>query len=114
MLEEQLRSLLDRLTNRDRVHAEATVQADVRHLLLSGGLGLAEHDLEVELETPVPGHRRIDVEVGFTVIEVKKDLRNASVVKNAVKQLAGYVASRSQQTGQQHRGILTDGADWRA
>jgi SAM-dependent methyltransferase len=114
VLEEQLRSLLDRLTNRDRVHAEATVQADVRHLLLSGGLGLAEHDLEVELETPVPGHRRIDVEVGFTVIEVKRDLRNASVVKDAVKQLAGYVASRSQQTGQRHRGILTDGADWRA
>jgi SAM-dependent methyltransferase len=114
VLEGQLRSLLDRLTNRDRVHAEATVQADIRQLLLSGGLGLAEHDLEVELETPVPGHRRIDVEVGFTVIEVKKDLRNASVVKDAVKQLAGYVASRGEQTGQQHRGILTDGADWRA
>jgi len=42
--------LLRRLANRDRVRSEATVQADVRQLLLSGGLGLAEHDLDVELE----------------------------------------------------------------
>jgi SAM-dependent methyltransferase len=114
VLEEQLRALLDRLANRDRVRTEATVQSDVRHLLLSGGLGLADHDLDVELEAPVAGHHRIDVEVGFTVIEVKKDLRKASIVKDAVKQLAGYVTSRSQQTGQRYVGILTDGSDWRA
>jgi SAM-dependent methyltransferase len=112
--EEQLRALLDRLVNRDRVRSEATVQADVRQLLLTGGLGLEENDLTVELETPVPGRRRIDVEVGFTVIEVKKDLRSVAVVKDAQEQLAGYVASRSLQTGQRYVGILTDGADWRA
>jgi hypothetical protein len=105
---------VNRLANRDRVRSEATVQSDVRQLLLTGGLGLAEHDLEVDLETPVPGHRRIDVEVGFTVIEVKKDLRSTAVVREAKKQLAGYVASRSEQTGQRYVGILTDGADWRA
>jgi SAM-dependent methyltransferase len=110
----QLQALLERLADRDRVRSEATVQADIRQLLLSGGLGLAEHDLDVELEAPVSGGRRIDVEVGFTVIEVKKDLRSAAVVKNAKTQLAGYVASRSQQTGQRYVGILTDGADWRA
>jgi hypothetical protein len=114
VLEEQLRALLDRMANRDRVRSEATVQADIRMLLLSGGLGLSEHDLDVELETPVPGGRRIDIEVGFTVIEVKKDLRSAGVVKAAEQQLAGYVASRSQDTGQRYVGILTDGADWRA
>jgi hypothetical protein len=114
VLESQLQALLDRLVSRDRIRSEATVQSDVRDLLLSSGLGLAEHDLEVELETPVTGHRRIDVEVGFTVIEVKKDLRSVTVVKDAKQQLAGYVASRSQQTGQHYVGILTDGADWRA
>jgi SAM-dependent methyltransferase len=100
--------------NRDRVHSEATVQSDIRLLLLTGGLGLEDHDLDVELETQVPGRRRIDIEVGFTVIEVKKDLRKAAVVRDAVKQLAGYVASRSEATGQRYVGILTDGADWRA
>ena len=114
MLEAQIQALLDRLTNRDRVHSEASVQSDIRYLLLSGDLGLAEHDLDVELEAPVPGGRRIDVEVGFTVIEVKKDLRSAAVVEAAKEQLAGYVASRSHQTGQRYVGILTDGADWRA
>lgn len=100
--------------NRDRVHSEATVQSDIRLLLLTGGLGLEDHDLDVELETQVPGRRRIDIEVGFTVIEVKKDLRKAAVVRDAVRQLAGYVASRSEATGQRYVGILTDGADWRA
>lgn len=100
--------------NRDRVHSEATVQSDIRLLLLAGGLGLEDHDLDVDLETQVPGRRRIDIEVGYTVIEVKKDLRKAAVVKDAVKQLAGYVASRSEATGQRFVGILTDGADWRA
>jgi hypothetical protein len=105
---------MDRLVNRDRVHSEATVQSDIRLLLLTGGLGLEDHDLDVDLETQVPGRRRIDIEVGFTVIEVKKDLRKAAVVRDAVKQLAGYVASRSEATGQRYVGILTDGADWRA
>lgn len=100
--------------NRDRVHSEATVQSDIRLLLLTGGLGLEDHDLDVELETQVPGRRRIDIEVGFTVIEVKKDLRKAAVIRDAVRQLAGYVASRSEATGQRYVGILTDGADWRA
>lgn len=111
---DQLQALIGRLANRDRVRSEATVQADIRQLLLSGGLGLDDHDLEVDLEAPVAGHRRIDVEVGYTVIEVKKDLRKASVVKDARKQLAGYVASRAEQTGQRYVGILTDGADWQA
>lgn len=107
-------SLLERLANRDRVRSEATVQSDVRQLLLTGGLGLRERDLSVDLETPVPGRRRIDVEVGFTVIEVKKDLRSATVVANAERQLAGYVDSRTRHTGQRYVGVLTDGADWRA
>jgi hypothetical protein len=113
-LDDQLRDLLDRLADRDRVRSEATVQSDIRQLLLTGGLGLAEQDLDVDLETPVPGQRRIDIEVGFTVIEVKKDLRKPSVVTKAVEQLAGYVADRTEQTGQRYVGILTDGAVWRA
>ena len=112
--DDQLLAALDRLANLDRVRSEATVQADIRQLLLTGGLGLAEHDLEVDLETPVTGQRRIDIEVGFTVIEVKKDLRRAAVVRQAEKQLAGYVTDRSEHTGQRYVGILTDGAVWRA
>lgn len=113
-VEGQLAALLERLADRDRVRSEATVQSDVRMLLLTGGLGLTDHDLPVDLETPVEGRRRIDVEVGYTVIEVKRDLRNPAVVADAEQQLAGYVNSRCQQTGQRYVGILTDGADWRA
>ncbi|MFG1826566.1 N-6 DNA methylase [Microbispora bryophytorum] len=114
MIENNLEDLLGRLANRDRVRSEATLQADIRQLLLAGGLGLAEHDLDVELETQVGDRRRIDIEVGFTVIEVKRDLRSATVLKTAENQLAGYVRTRNEQTGQRYVGILTDGSVWRA
>ncbi|QYC44288.1 putative type I restriction enzymeP M protein [Nonomuraea coxensis DSM 45129] len=114
LLENELQALLDRLSKRDRLRSEATLQSDIRHLLLTGGLNLAEHDLDVALETPVGDGRRIDIEVGFTVIEVKKDLSGAAVLRAAEKQLAGYVRTRSEQTGQRYVGILTDGTTWRA
>ena len=44
------------------------MQAEVRQLLIEAPLGLDE-DQVVLLEAPVEGRRRIDVEVGFTVIE---------------------------------------------
>ncbi|MGH3832741.1 MAG: hypothetical protein ACRDRS_20265 [Pseudonocardiaceae bacterium] len=109
-----LSDLLRRLAARERVRSEATVQADVRQLLLTGGLGLTDHNLDVQLETQVGDGRRIDVEVGCTVIEVKKDLRNQSIVRAAQVQLAGYVAARAAQTGQRYVGILTDGREWHA
>jgi len=111
---DELSQLLRRLAARERVRSEATVQADVRQLLLTGGLGLADHDLDVQLETQVGDRRRIDVEVGFTVIEVKKDLSNQGIVRAAKEQLAGYVAARAAQTGQRYVGILTDGREWHA
>lgn len=39
---DDLTPLLRRLADRERVRSEATVQADVRQLLLTAGLGLAE------------------------------------------------------------------------
>ena len=76
--------------------AEANVQADVRTLLLYGGLNLAEDDLlEAELEVQAGGGRRIDIEAGLTAIEIKRDLRSAGVREQAEKQLAGYVRART-------------------
>lgn len=83
-------------------------------MLLTGGLGLDDHDLDVQLETQVGDRRRIDVEVGFTVIEVKKDLSNQGTVRAAEQQLAGYVTARALQTGQRYVGVLTDGREWHA
>ncbi|MFI8815009.1 MULTISPECIES: N-6 DNA methylase [unclassified Streptomyces] len=109
-----LEKLLARLLDRKPMRTEATLQADVRQLLLDGGLNLDENDLSVDLEAQVGDGRRIDIEVGFTAIETKKDLRSAAILKDAVKQLGGYVHARTEQVGQRYVGILTDGADWRA
>ncbi|MCU4748517.1 N-6 DNA methylase [Streptomyces sp. G-5] len=113
-----LEKLLGRLLNRKASRSEADIQADVRALLLDGGLNLSEDDLHEEviprLESPVGDRRRIDIEVGFTAIETKKDLRSKKVRQEAENQLAGYVRTRTEQFGQRYAGILTDGTDWRA
>lgn len=109
------RSALDelvlRLARKGGRGAEANVQADVRQFLLSAPLELEEGDV-VELETPVGDGKRIDVEVGATVIEVKRDLRKGRVLENAREQLAGYVQAREEATGSRYVGLLTDGAEW--
>lgn len=94
---------------------EQDIQSDIRAILLYGGLNLEADDLaEITLEAQVGGGRRIDIEAGFTVIEVKKDDLQAKADKKAaaVEQLSGYVASRAERTGQRYVGVLTDGVSW--
>ena len=108
-----LEQLIERLAKRD-TRAEATIQADVRQLLLTADLNLENADVaDVALEAQAGGGRRIDVEVGATVIEVKRDLRVGKVRDDAVQQLQGYVESREKLYGRRYVGLLTDGAEWR-
>lgn len=105
-----LSALLASLADRDKNRTEATVQAEVRQLLLDAPLNLRD---EVLLESQVGDRRRIDVEVGATIIEVKKDLRVGNVRADAVTQLEGYVQSREAKFATRFVGVLTDGAEWR-
>ena len=68
--------------------------------------------LDVTLEAPLGDRRRIDIEIGRTVIEVKKSLASGASLEDATSQLAGYVAERCRQLGQRYVGIVTDGRDW--
>jgi SAM-dependent methyltransferase len=104
--------LVRRLADRRRPRSEADIQTDVRTLLLYGGLDLKDH--AVALESPVTGGRRIDVEIGFTVIEVKKDLTVGRVKEDAEEQLTGYVRARSSVFQERYVGVLTDGSGWYA
>lgn len=102
-----------RLIDRDSQRTEADVQADVRGFLLEAPFQLEEGDVQnVILESQLGDRRRIDVEVGSTVLEVKRDLRRGRVREDAVSQLSGYVATRAQQTGRRYAGVLTDGVEW--
>ena len=109
-------SLLDtfaRLVTRDNQRTEAEIQADVRQFILDAPFDLEDDDLSlVQLESQLGDRRRIDVEVGATVIEVKRDLRSERIRREAEKQLAGYVAMRAEQTRLRYVGVLTDGASW--
>ncbi len=109
-----LSELISRLANRSRRgRTEATLQADIRMLLLAARLNLTEDDvLDVDLEAPLADRRRIDIEMGRTVIEVKRNLTSRGSLDDAAGQLAGYVEMRSQSLAQQYVGIITDGCDW--
>ncbi|MBS7586248.1 N-6 DNA methylase [Ancylobacter defluvii] len=102
-----------RLVTRDNRRTEAEIQADIRQFILDAPFALEEDDLSlVQLESQLGDRRRIDVEVGATVIEVKRDLRSERIRRDAEEQLAGYVELRAEQTGLRYVGILTDGTGW--
>lgn len=111
-----LAALLADLADRDRAgRTEADVQSGIKVLLLAAPFSLDDADVDdqvVSLETQAGQRRRIDIEVGATVIEVKKDLRIGNVRADAVAQLTGYVAQRADTVAQRYVGVLTDGAEW--
>ncbi len=108
-----LAQLFQRLVVRNPRRTEADIQADVRQFILSAPFELENSDLiDASLETPVGDRRRIDIESGSTVIEVKRDLRREKVKREAEEQLAGYVEFRMNQTGLRYIGVLTDGTEW--
>jgi N-6 DNA Methylase len=106
-----LLELFRRLVRRNDKRTEAEIQADVRQFILVAPFELEVSDV-VTLESPLGDRRRIDVEAGSTVIEVKRDLRREKVRKEAEDQLAGYVSLRVRQTGLRYVGVLTDGTQW--
>jgi hypothetical protein len=108
-----LAQIAQRLAAGSKGRTEADIQADVRAFLLAAPLDLAAGEVaEVGLETPAGAGRRIDVEAGCAVIEVKKRLGSPSVFAAAVEQLAGYVRTRAEETAQRFVGVLTDGRAW--
>ncbi|MCV9910113.1 N-6 DNA methylase [Brucella sp. HL-2] len=85
----------------------------MRQFILSAPFDLDESDVSiVSLESQLGDRRRIDVEVGSTVIEVKRDLRKGKIKADAIEQLTGYVQLRMMQSGMRYVGVLTDGTDW--
>lgn len=108
-----LGALARRMADRDAKRTEANVQSDLHALLLAAPLELEEGNLnDIVLEQQAGGQRRIDVEAGLCVFEVKRDLRKEVVYRNAIKQLCGYVEARTKAMQQRYVGVLTDGADW--
>jgi SAM-dependent methyltransferase len=74
---------------------------------------LDEGDLqEVLLEAPTATGKRMDIEAGCAVIEVKKGMGSTKARLRALEQLAGYVQARTEERGQRYVGVLTDGKLW--
>ena len=108
-----LLQVVARLADRRPERTESNVQSDLHLLLLAAPLDLVDAQLEaIILESPVGQRRRIDVEVGQTVFEVKRDLRVGNVRVEAEVQLAGYVRERAMGLDHRYVGVLTDGAEW--
>ncbi|MGW7301912.1 N-6 DNA methylase [Streptomyces sp. NPDC054829] len=112
MKDEQMRGLVQKVAKPDPERTESDLQSDVKSLLLALNLNVSRKDLHLEAPLRDGTRRRIDIEIGQTVIETKKDLQRAGVLDEAVKQLAGYVKKRTEQLGARYLGVLTDGASW--
>jgi hypothetical protein len=109
-----LLDLVRRLADRETTRTEANVQSDLHTLLIAAGLNLGDAEIkDITLEAQVGARRRIDVEVGSAVFEVKRDLRPGNVLRDAIEQLADYVRTRTATLGRRYAGVLTDGAEWR-
>jgi len=64
------------LAARDPHRTEADLQGDIYALLTTGGVALEPHQVaKLEVPTKDGTRRRLDVEIGHPVIEVKNDLR---------------------------------------
>ncbi|MFL0288842.1 N-6 DNA methylase [Mycobacterium sp. SMC-21] len=112
MPSELVNETVGRLARRKPIRAEAETQADIYMLLTTAGLGLDPDDV-VKIESQVADgtRRRIDIEAGHVVIEVKKDLTVGNLA-DYEQQLAGYVQQRHKELGTRYVGILTDGTGW--
>ena len=94
-----LKALVKRIASRDDSRSEATLQADIRQFLLTAPLDHDTADLQdIHLESPVGDRRRIDIEAGSTVIEVKRNLRKGNVLDDAVAALRRRVRQYLQET----------------
>ena len=103
---------LSRLLNPAPGYTEADIQSDIKGLLIA--VKIADDSNVVKLEDPVKDgtHRRIDIAIGSTVIEVKKKLQSVESNKKEINQLSGYVKERVRQESSRYNGILTDGINW--
>ena len=111
----QLEDIVARIAKRDPLRTEATLQADIRSFILGARLNIVEEhirDVQMESQLGDGSKRRIDIEAGNTVIEVKRDLNSPSVLSGAEQQLAGYLHQRTKQTDNRYIGVLTDGRQW--
>lgn len=112
---EHLEDIVARIARKDPARAEATLQGDIRSFILAAGLNVTDGQMtDVNLETQLADgtRRRIDIETGTTVIEVKKDLSRGTTRSDAEAQLSGYLQQRARDTGARYLGILTDGQEW--
>lgn len=103
------RTLVRRLAARGVDRNGSQVQDDIRQLLLTGGLGLREHDLD----TGTTGGRHwIEVEAGCALIGIVIELRVEGAGQPAERWLDKQLADRDRRTERRYVGILTDGAEW--
>ena len=107
---EAINSVVARLAVGERGRTEAEIQHDVAQFLELGDFNLEETDVRLQPSTDTGG--RIDVELGRTVIEIKRRLDTAAIRDAAETQIKGYLDARQNQTGERHAGILTDGRWW--
>jgi hypothetical protein len=111
-LGEQL-SLLRNLVDRDRPRTETAIRSDLARFILASNLGIYENDIGAKIGDGVYDLRRLDIETGSMIIDVRSDLRQSGIARAAEKQLADHLATLFQCNDRRYIAVLTDGVEWR-
>jgi hypothetical protein len=108
-----LRRIVRSLAGRRPRRTPVDIRVHAWHLLLEGGLGLDEDDLQSDLEGAAADYCHIAIPRARVLIEIVADLRLSDAVAAGARRLDRYLEQRTADTGVRHLGIMTDGAEWR-
>ncbi len=104
---------LDALAKGGAARSESTIQSNISAMLIASPLSLGEDAVEsLKQESPVGLRRRIDIQFGRVLIEVKKSLDTSQRRGVAHQQLEEYMTLRHEEFGHDFIGILSDGKRW--
>ncbi len=107
-----LPELVRRLAARPQARETTDVYANVKGLLLYGGLNLGQGDLRI-IPTPEDGRSgMIAIDAGQVIVSVETSLDQAAVRAVGERELADAVRKRATDAGQRYAALLTDGITW--
>lgn len=104
---------LRKLADRDHPRNEAAIRSNLVQFLLLSNLGIREQDISAQTDSGVYDLRRLHIEAGSVIIDVRSDLRRSGIVHAAELQLDSHLAALSRSNDRRYIGILTDGVEWR-
>ncbi|KAB8183913.1 N-6 DNA methylase [Nonomuraea phyllanthi] len=104
--------IIKRLASRRATRRLEDVRDDILQLLQKGDLGLTELDLSDVRNSLWGVGFQVDIRIGRTVIDVRRDLTDNRDLLEAKASLEQYISAVQQRDKGNYLGLVTDGKEW--